>query len=58
MTLALSVALLCLSQNYLFAQDKLNIKFGKITATDFDLSKSKPDIGTVVIADIGKWLFT
>jgi hypothetical protein len=55
-TLALSVALLCLSQNYLFAQDKLNIKFGKITAADFDLSKSNPDTGAgaVVIADIGR----
>lgn len=55
-TLTLAVALLCLSQNYLFAQDKLNIKFGKITTADFDLSKSKPDTGAgaVVIADIGK----
>ncbi|MCC6288335.1 MAG: DUF3857 and transglutaminase domain-containing protein [Chitinophagaceae bacterium] len=42
-------------QNYLIAQDKLNIKFGKVTSADFDLSKNKFDTGAnaVVIADIG-----
>jgi uncharacterized protein DUF3858/transglutaminase superfamily protein/uncharacterized protein DUF3857 len=41
--------------NQISAQDKLNIKFGKITAADFDLSKQKYDSGAsaVVIADIG-----
>jgi hypothetical protein len=44
-----------LLQNHLIAQDKLNIKFGKITETDFDLSKNKFDSGAsaVIIADIG-----
>ena len=37
------------------AQDKVNIKFGKVTAADFDLSKNKFDssASAVVIADIG-----
>lgn len=50
---------LCLTQNYLIAQDKLNIKFGKITPADFDLSKNKFDTGAaaVVIADIGSSAF-
>ncbi|HTN09300.1 DUF3857 domain-containing protein [Agriterribacter sp.] len=55
-TLLLAVAVFGLSQNYLFAQDKLNIKFGKIAAADFDLSKSTFDtsVSAVVIADMGK----
>jgi len=53
---ALSLLLL---QNYLSAQDKLNIKFGKITPADFDLSAHKFDTGAsaVVIADIGNTSF-
>lgn len=53
--LILLVVLFCCTQNYLFAQDKVNIKFGKITPADFDLSKNKFDTGAsaVVIADIG-----
>ena len=41
--------------NTINAQDKVNIKFGKITAADFDLSKYKFDssASAVVIADIG-----
>lgn len=53
---ALSLLLL---QNYLSAQDKLNIKFGKITPADFDLSKYSFDTGAsaVIIADIGNTSF-
>ncbi len=55
-TLLLAIAVFSLSQNYLIAQDKLNIKFGKIAAADFDLTKSKFDtsVNAVVIADIGR----
>ncbi|HRN55287.1 MAG TPA: DUF3857 domain-containing protein [Agriterribacter sp.] len=55
-TFLLAIAVFSLSQNYLFAQDKLNIKFGKITIADFDLSKSVFDtsVSAVVIADIGR----
>ena len=37
------------------AQEKLNIKFGKVSVADFDLSKYKFDTtaAAVVIADIG-----
>jgi len=57
----LLIASLCilLLQNYLSAQDKLNIKFGKIAPEDFDLSKNKVDTGAsaVIIADIGNTSF-
>jgi hypothetical protein len=48
------LASLCISSS-LIAQDKLNLKFNKISPGDFDLSKSKFDssAGAVVIADIG-----
>jgi transglutaminase superfamily protein/uncharacterized protein DUF3858 len=48
-----------LQSSSLSAQDKLSIKFGKITPADFDLSKQKYDSGAaaVVIADIGKTYF-
>lgn len=54
-SLVLAIALLCLTQNYLIAQDKLNFKYGKITPADFDLSKNKFDtsVSAVVIADVG-----
>jgi Domain of Unknown Function with PDB structure (DUF3858)/Transglutaminase-like superfamily len=50
---------LFLQQNYLPAQDKLNIKFGKVSPEDFDLSKVKYDSGAaaVIIADIGNTSF-
>ena len=50
---------LILLQNYLPAQDKLNIKFGKISPADFDLSKYKYDSGAaaVIMADIGNTEF-
>ncbi|HTQ64967.1 MAG TPA: DUF3858 domain-containing protein [Puia sp.] len=50
---------ICLLQNYLCAQDKSNIKFGKIAPEDFDLSKNKFDSGAsaVIIADIGNTSF-
>ena len=53
------IAFLCICQNYLIAQDKLNIKYGKITAADFDLSKHNFDtsVSAVVIADIGSSRF-
>lgn len=58
-SLALAIALLCLTQNYLIAQDKLNFKYGKITPADFDLSKNKFDtsVSAVVIADVGSSAF-
>ena len=40
-TLTLALLCLCALQTTAFSQDKLNIKFGKITAADFDLSKQK-----------------
>jgi transglutaminase-like putative cysteine protease len=54
--------LLCIFMFYgqqLSAQDKLNIKFGKITPQDFDLSKRQFDssAAAVVIADIGNSVF-
>lgn len=54
--LLLVIALLGLSQNYLIAQNKLNIKYGKIDISDFDLSQKKFDtsVNAVVIADIGR----
>jgi hypothetical protein len=53
------IACMLLFHPPLFAQDKLNIKFGKITAADFDISAQKYDSGAaaVVIADIGKTSF-
>ncbi len=46
----------CLSLN---AQDKLKLKYGKITAADFDLSRHQFDtsVSAVVIADIGNSAF-
>jgi hypothetical protein len=53
--------LLCLLllQYYLPAQDKLDIKFGKISAADFDLSKYTFDssASAVIIADFGNTSF-
>ncbi|HEX4850080.1 MAG TPA: hypothetical protein VFV08_04695, partial [Puia sp.] len=48
-------ASLFLLQNYLLAQDKPNLKFGKISPEDFNLSKHPIDSNAdaVVIADIG-----
>ncbi len=53
------IACFLLLQNYLSAQDKLNIKFGKITPADFDLSKYQFDssASAVIIADIGNTSF-
>jgi hypothetical protein len=53
--LLLFTILFLLPQSYLAAQDKLSLKFGKITAADFDLSKQSYDTsaGGVYIADIG-----
>src|ERR1700680_502675 len=50
---------LCLLQYSLTAQDKLDIKFGQITPSDFDLSKHKFDSGAsaIVIADLGNTSF-
>lgn len=52
----LILVLLCMAQSPLFAQDKLNLKYGKITPADFDLSKHKFDtsVSAVVIADVGR----
>ncbi|SRR5579871_142659 len=57
--IACILACILLLQSYLSAQEKLNIKFGKITAADFDLSKNKIDSGAaaVIIADIGNTSF-
>ncbi|MDP4214158.1 MAG: DUF3858 domain-containing protein [Bacteroidota bacterium] len=48
-----------LFQQALFAQEKLDIQFGKVAASDFDLSSQKFDSGSnaVIIADIGKTSF-
>lgn len=53
-TLLFAAALLLL-QNYLSAQEKLNLKFGKVAVEDFDLSAHKFDTssGAVYIADVG-----
>jgi hypothetical protein len=50
------LVLLLFVQNYLSAQDKLDLKFGKISPADFDLSSRSFDTaaGAVYIADIGK----
>ncbi|MBX3253435.1 MAG: DUF3857 domain-containing protein [Chitinophagaceae bacterium] len=52
----LILILLCMVQSSLIAQDKLNLKYGKITPADFDLSKYKFDtsVNAVVIADVGE----
>jgi hypothetical protein len=49
------IAFFLLLQNHLPAQDKSNAKFGKVTASDFDLSKYNYDssASAVIIADIG-----
>ncbi|HXB44186.1 MAG TPA: DUF3857 domain-containing protein [Puia sp.] len=54
-----AIACVFLFLSHIFAQDKLNIKFGKITAADFDISMQKYDSGAaaVVIADIGSSSF-
>lgn len=46
---------LLLLQNYLSAQEKLNLKFGKVSPQDFNLSSYKFDTssGAVYIADVG-----
>ncbi len=51
-------ALLCLDLTAL-AQEKLNIKFGKVTVQDFDVRSPLIDSGTaaVIVADIGKSTF-
>jgi hypothetical protein len=47
------------AQAFLFGQDKLSVKFGKITPADFNLSTQKYDSGAeaVVIADVGSSAF-
>jgi hypothetical protein len=49
------LACICTLSQPISAQDKLNIKFGKVAIADFDLSKYKIDssASAVVIADIG-----
>jgi hypothetical protein len=51
-------ALFCLHSG-LSAQEKLNIKFGKVTPQDFEIRSALVDSGTdaVVIADVGKSVF-
>jgi Domain of Unknown Function with PDB structure (DUF3857)/Transglutaminase-like superfamily len=48
-----------LLQNNLYAQEKLNIKFGKVTPGDFDITSALIDSSTnaVVVADVGKSSF-
>ena len=48
-------ALMLLLQNYLLAQDKFDIKFGKVSPADFDLSAYKFDTsaGAVYVCDKG-----
>ncbi|MEO8861148.1 MAG: DUF3857 domain-containing protein [Ginsengibacter sp.] len=49
-------ALFLFLQGNLIAQEKLNIKFGKVTPEDFDVKSSLIDSSTkaVVVADVGK----
>lgn len=49
------LALLLVMQNYLSAQEKPDLKFGKISLADFEVSKHNFDTsaGAVVIADVG-----
>ena len=51
----LLLAFLCIHIT-LFAQEKLNIKFGKVTPEDFDIKSALIDSSTnvVVVADVGK----
>lgn len=53
--LILAMAFLCLFHSPISAQDRLKLKYGKITPADFDLSKHKFDtsVNAVVIADVG-----
>ena len=55
----LILLLCCIASLSLHAQDKSRLKYGKITAEDFDLSKYKFDtsVSAVVIADIGSSAF-
>src|SRR5215216_1266351 len=52
---SIPVLIFLLLQNYLSAQEKVELKFGKISPADFDLSSRKFDAsaGAVYIADIG-----
>jgi hypothetical protein len=58
-TLVIATAIAFISQSYLYAQDKLSLKFGKISPADFDLSQQKFDTSTggVYIADVGSSQF-
>jgi hypothetical protein len=58
-TFAFCLISLLLGQIHLLAQDKLDIKFGKINPADFDLSKHSFDSSSaaVVLADIGNTYF-
>jgi transglutaminase-like putative cysteine protease len=51
--------LVCLPLSIAVAQEKVPVKFGKVSPEDFDLSKSKfdPEAGAVVIADVGNSSF-
>ncbi len=53
------IVLLLFQQSILSAQDKLNIKFGKVKTEDFNLSSPLIDSGTsaVVVAEVGKSSF-
>lgn len=49
------VLIVFLYSNFTHAQDKSNVKFGKVTAADFNLPTSRYDTGAaaVIIADVG-----
>ncbi|MEO8412456.1 MAG: DUF3857 domain-containing protein [Ginsengibacter sp.] len=51
--------LILLTHSNLTAQDKLDIKFGKVKAADFDITSTLIDSSTnaVVVADVGKSVF-
>jgi hypothetical protein len=50
----------CTGLNCVFAQESSNIKFGKISLADFQITTQKYDTGTnaIIISDIGKTSFT
>lgn len=59
LTLSLCLAITLFSFKNTFCQEKSPVKFGKISATDFDLSKYNFDtsVSAVVISDIGSSSF-
>src|SRR4051812_37679139 len=60
LSVLMSVVTIALLTSVVHAQEKVPIKFGKVTVQDFDLSKHNFDTSTsaVVIADVGSSAFS